>query len=97
MDLNFLKKVSLFSDLTNDELKIVAEKLKTVKCKEGEAVITEKDESDRLYILYSGEVMVSKKMTMIDEEESLDKTFRHQFNTRKWELLTNTNLFNLTS
>ncbi len=75
MDLNFLKKVSLFSTLTNEELKIVAGKLKIVKCKQGEAIITEKEKSDKLYILYSGSVMVSKKMTMVDEEETLDKTF----------------------
>lgn len=75
MDLLFLKKVSLFKNLSNDELKIFASKLKNVKYKEGETIITENEMSDVMYILYSGEVVISKKMTMIDEQQDIDKTF----------------------
>ena len=75
MDLPFLKKVSLFKNLSNDELKIFASKLKHVKFKEGEIIITENEMSDVMYILYSGDVVISKKMTMIDEQQDIDKTF----------------------
>ncbi len=75
MDLEFLKKVSLFKNLSNDELKIFASKLRYVKYKEGETIITENEMSDVMYILYSGDVVISKKMTMIDEQQDIDKTF----------------------
>jgi CRP-like cAMP-binding protein len=75
MDLKFLKQVSLLKDLTPEELEIFAKKLKLVRFKENDAIITENKLSDKLFILYSGEVCISKKMTMIDEQEQIDKTF----------------------
>ncbi len=75
MDLVFLKKVDLVKELTAQELKTFSSKLKTVKYKEGEFLIKENKESDKLFILYKGEVVISKKMTMIDEQEKIDKTF----------------------
>ena len=75
MDLKFLKKVSLLKDLTPQELEIFAKKLKLAKFKENDAIITENKLSDKLFILYSGEVCISKKMTMIDEQEQINKTF----------------------
>lgn len=74
MDLSFLKRVSLLKDLTSQELKLFASKLKLIKYKEGDAIITEHELSDKLFILYSGEVSISKKMTMIDEQEQINKT-----------------------
>ncbi|MDP8269020.1 MAG: cyclic nucleotide-binding domain-containing protein [Candidatus Tenebribacter davisii] len=75
MDIAFLNKVNLVQELTTSELKIFSTKLKTVKYKENEIIIEENKESDKLFILYKGEVVISKKMTMIDEREKIDKTF----------------------
>ena len=75
MDLVFLKKVDLVKELTVQELKTFSSKLKTVKYKKDEFLIKENKESDKLFILYKGEVVISKKMTMIDDQEKIDKTF----------------------
>jgi len=56
-------------------LKTFSSKLKTVKYKESEFLIEENKENDKLFILYKGEVVISKKMTMIDDQEKIDKTF----------------------
>ncbi|MBN2461472.1 MAG: cyclic nucleotide-binding domain-containing protein [Candidatus Cloacimonetes bacterium] len=74
MDLEFLRKVSLFSKLSTDELNLVAPCLHTCRFKEGEKIISDREESDKLFILHLGKVVVSKKMTMVDQEEELDKT-----------------------
>ncbi|MDP8203215.1 MAG: cyclic nucleotide-binding domain-containing protein [Candidatus Tenebribacter mawsonii] len=75
MDLNFLKNVNLVKELTTQELKIFSSKLKTVKYKENEFLIEENKDSDKLFILFKGKVIISKKITMIDEQEKIDKTF----------------------
>lgn len=75
MDLSFLKKVSMFKELTSNELKTFASKLKLVKYREGDAIITEDEMSDIMYILYTGKVVISKKMSLIDEQEQINKTF----------------------
>ncbi|MDO9577929.1 MAG: cyclic nucleotide-binding domain-containing protein [Candidatus Cloacimonadales bacterium] len=75
MDLAFLKKITLFKELANKELEFFASKLKLVKFKQGELIIKENEIGDEMYILYQGEVNISKKMSMIDEQEKIDKTF----------------------
>lgn len=75
MDLNFLKKVVLFHDLSDDELQSFASRLKHVSYRENEPIITENEESDKMFILYHGKVMITKKMTMIDQEQDVNKTF----------------------
>ncbi len=73
MDVDFLKNVSLFKELNREELKYFASKLKHIKKYSGDVIIKENEEGDILYILYKGEVVVSKKMTMIDEDYQIDK------------------------
>ncbi|MBN1327533.1 MAG: cyclic nucleotide-binding domain-containing protein [Candidatus Cloacimonetes bacterium] len=75
MDQEFLRKVSLFNQLDDRELNIFSEKLTSVNFREGDKIITDHQESDNLYILYSGSVIISKKMSMIENQEELDKTF----------------------
>ena len=75
MDFTFLNKVDMVKGLTAQELEIISSKLRTVKYAENEFIIEENKESDKLFILYKGEVVISKKMTMIDEQEKIDKTF----------------------
>ncbi len=75
MDLAFLKKVDLAKEFSAQELKTFSSKLKTVKYKENDFIIEENKQSDKLFILYKGNVVISKKMTMIDDQEKIDKTF----------------------
>jgi CRP/FNR family transcriptional regulator, cyclic AMP receptor protein len=75
MDAAFLKKVTLFEGMTNEELKIFSTKLKLQKVKVGDCIIREQEINHRLFILYKGSVGISKKMTMIDNEKKKDKTF----------------------
>ena len=75
MDLDFLKKVKLFKNLTEQELKTFSCKLKLIKVKEKEIIIKDGELGDKLYILYKGRVGISQKITMLDEEEERDKTF----------------------
>ena len=73
MDVAFLKNVSLFKELDNSELKFFASKLRHIKKNTSDIIIKENEEGDQLFILYKGEVVVSKKMTMIEDETSIDK------------------------
>lgn len=75
MDLDFFKKVKLFNNLTEQELKTFSSKLKLIKVKEKEIIIKDGELGDKLYILCKGRVGISKKITMLDEEENRDKTF----------------------
>ena len=75
MDLDFLKKVKLFENLSEQELKTFSSKLKLIKVKEKEIIIKDGELGDKLYILCKGRVGISKKITMLDEEEDRDKTF----------------------
>ena len=75
MDTNFLKEVELFEKLNEDELEIIAAKMKTSSYKKDDFIIQEGSTGDELFILHNGTVRINKKMTMIDEEEARDKTF----------------------
>lgn len=75
MDYTFLKKFALFKNLTTEELKIFVSKLKSEKYKTESYIIKEGESDDRLFILEKGKVCISKKMSMIDDQEKIDKTF----------------------
>lgn len=79
MDTQFLKKVVLFKNLSPEELKIFSAKLRVKSFKAEELIIHENAESYTLYILHSGSVMITKKLTMIeyqsDEDSEINKTF----------------------
>jgi len=74
MDLVFLKKITLLNKLTSKELEIFASKLQTINFKQGDLIIKENEIGDKLFILSKGEVTISKKISMIDEQEKIDKT-----------------------
>ena len=63
MDLDFLKKVKLFKNLTEQELNTFSSKLKLIKVKEKEIIIKDGELGDKLYILCKGRVGISKKIT----------------------------------
>jgi len=75
MDKNIIKSIPLFRDLNESELETIGPFLKTTSYHEGETIIADKEESDVLFILISGKVSISKKMTLLDHEEKLDKKF----------------------
>jgi CRP/FNR family transcriptional regulator, cyclic AMP receptor protein len=75
MNITFLKNVSLFKDLTSEELKYFASKMHITNIKESETIIKENEDGDKMFILFKGNVQISKKMTMIDEQVEMDKTF----------------------
>ena len=68
MDIDILKKVRFFDNLSEDELKEVASLAKTVEFKEGEVVFGEGDEGDRLFVILSGAIRISKNIPGIGEE-----------------------------
>jgi CRP-like cAMP-binding protein len=75
MNMEFLKKVNIFKQLTNEELRIINDFLKPEKFKKNEQIISEEETGNCLYILYLGEVEVSRRISMIDDQENIDKTF----------------------
>ncbi len=75
MDINFLKKVALVKELDQKELELFASKLKLEKFKKNELIIEEEKASDKMFILYEGEVGITKRISMIDEQEKISKTF----------------------
>ena len=75
MDYTFLSKISLFSKLSEEDIKKVSCKLRRVHFEEGEAIFHEDSSGDELYILFSGEVIISKRMTLLEEEDDkVEKT-----------------------
>ena len=74
MDLNFLKKIPLFTELNNEEIVLVSKCLHHTKIKEGEFLFHENERGNELFILYKGKVEISKKMTLIEEQNKVDKT-----------------------
>ena len=68
MDITDLKKVPLFDTLTDDELNEVLGLSKKEEHKSGDKIFAEGDAGDRLYIIDSGAVRISKNIPGIGEE-----------------------------
>ena len=68
MDIDILKKVKFFDTLTEDELKEIASLSKPEEYKEGETIFSEGDEGDRLFVILSGAVRISKNIPGMGEE-----------------------------
>jgi CRP/FNR family transcriptional regulator, cyclic AMP receptor protein len=72
----FLKKVTLFENVTTDDLRKVVDVLILKKCQKGEDIIHEGDKGNSIYFLLEGQVNINKKMTLIsrsDEKSQMDK------------------------
>ncbi len=76
MDLKYFNKVTLFSDLDKNEIGYFIPCLKKHTFVKGEIIIEKGDQSDLLYILYTGEVAISRKITMLPDLENMHKTFK---------------------
>jgi len=59
-----LKKFTIFSDLTDDELNHFSDALKEVKMEKGQQFITEGEEGDCIYLLLEGEVQINQALTL---------------------------------
>lgn len=72
----FLKKVTLFQKVSEDDLKNVGNVLILKRCQQGEDIIREGEKGDSIFFLLEGQVNINKKMTLIsraDEKSQLDK------------------------
>ncbi len=65
---NFLKKVSIFSELTDEELNDLMDLFVEVKLKKGEVLFKEGDEGRALYVVRDGEMLVSKNIKDIKDK-----------------------------
>jgi CRP-like cAMP-binding protein len=74
----FLKQVVLFNEFTEDELAQVAERLNSEYVGAGEVIFSQNDERDNLYIIYNGEV----RITRVDKDGS--KKFLASLNS--WDI-----------
>ena len=59
-----LKKFTIFSDLTDDELNHFDDALKEVQMEKGQQFITEGEEGDCIYLLLEGEVQINQALTL---------------------------------
>jgi len=68
MDAVILKKVSFFDTLSDDELSEVIALTKQEDFKEGDRLFNEGDKGDKLYIIISGAIRISKTIPGMGEE-----------------------------
>ncbi len=68
MDIKILKKVQFFDTLTDEELKEVMSASQKEDFKKDEKIFSEGDKGDKLYVILSGEIRISKNIPGIGEE-----------------------------
>ena len=68
MDINILKKVKFFDTLADAELEEVVSLSGEESFKEGEKIFAEGDKGDKLYVILSGAIRISKAIPGIGEE-----------------------------
>ncbi len=73
-DSEFLKKIYIFQDLNDAEIEAVAQILIPRDFKANETIMEEGQGGETMYIIGSGEVMVSKALTMRFAEDDYRKT-----------------------
>ena len=64
MDLKRLMEISVFSTLDEPELEQVSNIARERRFRDGEVIMKEGDEGDTMYLIFEGEVEVSKALTM---------------------------------
>ncbi|MCF7826730.1 MAG: cyclic nucleotide-binding domain-containing protein, partial [Candidatus Marinimicrobia bacterium] len=72
-----LKNCPLFKGLTPEEIAVYRPATRQVSYKEGQSIMTEGETGDNLVILIQGKVTISKKLTLLkdDETDTKNKTF----------------------
>lgn len=67
MDIQTLKKIYLFQNLTDDEVTGIAKIGATEEFTKGSSVFKEGEQGDKLYVILSGAVRISKKVNTSEE------------------------------
>ena len=65
--LNFLKNVFLFKDIDEKYIKVLLKDMIFKKYEKDKDIIKEGENGNSLFFLFSGEVLVSKRMTLFEE------------------------------
>jgi CRP/FNR family cyclic AMP-dependent transcriptional regulator len=76
MDAAFFRKIFLFQDLEEDEIHQVLSRTMPRDFSAGEIIIREGDPGDSLFIMQSGEVEITKQLTLVlDEDTPKERVF----------------------
>ena len=70
MDAAFFRRIYLFQDLEEEEIKEVLNRTKPREFIAGAVIIQEGDPGDSLFIMYSGEVEITKQLTLVLDEDT---------------------------
>jgi len=68
-ELSFLKKVPIFSDLTESALQLILSKSRTLKFRKGAVLMSEGETGESLYLIHSGQVKI-----FVSEEDGNEMT-----------------------
>ncbi|OHD69782.1 MAG: hypothetical protein A2W19_09395 [Spirochaetes bacterium RBG_16_49_21] len=85
--ISLLQKVELFSQLSHDELEIVAFNSQVVRFKRGSLIFTEESQSNEMYVIKSGEVLITR---LRDTQELDIARFIAGESFGEWDLAGNT-------
>jgi len=66
----FFRKISLFQDLDDREIEEVLDRTKPRKFPAGAEIIREGEPGDSMYIMISGEVEITKQLTLVLDEDT---------------------------
>ncbi len=69
-DAAFLRRIFLFQDLEDGELEQVLSRTRPRKFPAGQVIIQEGDPGDSLFIMVSGEVEITKRLTLVLDEDT---------------------------
>jgi CRP/FNR family cyclic AMP-dependent transcriptional regulator len=70
MDTAFFRKIYLFQDLEEDEIQQVLNRTSLWEFPAGTAIINEGEPGDSLFIMQSGEVEITKQLTLVLDEDT---------------------------
>ena len=65
MDTAFFRKIFLFQDLEDDEINKVLDRAAVKEFSSGSVIIQEGDPGESMFIMYQGEVEITKQLTLI--------------------------------
>ncbi len=68
-DLSFYKKIYIFQDLEEDELKLILQLTKPRTFPANSTIIKEGDTGDCMYIMGEGEVNITKRLTLVLDQD----------------------------
>ena len=73
-EIDFLKKIYIFQDLEQQELEFIAQIMTPRNFADGDAIITEGDRGDSMYVIAAGEIQIYKALTMKFGEDDYRET-----------------------